>query len=85
MLKELEIMSDKLKKEVDAVRQLGSLIGYGHLMELASALWREQLQDTLGFSSGAFVPVCTYSINKDDIPMIEKSSKQYDKIVKNNK
>lgn len=78
-------MSDKLKRDVEAVRQLGSQMGYGHLMELASALWREDLQETLGFSSGAFVPVCTYSIKKADVPMIEKSSNQYDKIVKNNK
>jgi hypothetical protein len=78
-------MDSKLKREVEAVRQLGSQMGYGHMMELASALWREDLQKTIGFSSGAFVPVCTYSIKKADIPMIEKSSNQYDKIVKNHK
>lgn len=78
-------MDSKLKREVEAVRQLGSQMGYGHMMELASALWREDLQENLGFSSGAFVPVCTYSVKKVDRPMIDKSSNQYDKIVKNNK
>jgi hypothetical protein len=78
-------MNVKLKQEVDAVRELGTKIGYGNLMELASALWRENLNETIGITSGAFVPVCTYSIKKSDMAMINKSSKIYDNIVKNNK
>ena len=78
-------MDSKLKQEVDAVRELGDKIGYGNLMELASALWRERLNETLGFSSGAFVPVCTYSIKKADMDMVNKSSRTYDNIIKNNK
>lgn len=75
-------MSDKIKREVEAVKQLGSQIGYGHLMEIASALWRKDLKDNYGLNSGAFVPVCTYSIKKKEIPLIEKSCNQYDKIIR---
>lgn len=75
---------EKLKKEIEAVKQLGDQIGYGHLMSLASSLWREILAPD-GVESGAFVPVCTYSVKDEDLDMVNNSIEHYDKIVKANK
>lgn len=47
--------------EIKAVRALGEKIGYGNLMEIASALWDRNLYKTSGLNScenGCFVPVC---------------------------
>jgi len=68
--------------DIDKVRELGKSIGYGHLMQIASALWREMLkQDDI--ESGAFVPVCISSIKKRDIKMINDSIESYNKIINN--
>lgn len=74
---------ENLKKEIEAVKQLGEKIGYGHLMSIASSLWRELLAPD-GIESGAFVPVCTYSVKKEDLEMVNNSIEHYDKIVKTN-
>ena len=42
--------------EAIAVKMLGEEIGYGNLMEWASALWRKQLKDKGYPTSGAFIP-----------------------------
>jgi hypothetical protein len=44
------------KQEIEVVKKLGEQIGYGHLMSLASALWRQKLKETGTPISGAFVP-----------------------------
>lgn len=75
---------ENLKNEIDAVKQLGEKIGYGHLMSLASSLWREKLSPD-GIESGAFVPVGRYSIKKRDMNMVNRSTAHYDAIIKNNK
>lgn len=50
-------LSPQFEKEIFDVKELGDRIGYGHLMELASALWRYDLQSHGHPSIGAFVPV----------------------------
>ena len=75
---------ENLKKEIEAVKQLGDQIGYGHLMSLASSLWREVLAPD-GLESAAFVPVCIYSVKDEDLEMVNKGIEHYDKIVKTNK
>jgi hypothetical protein len=72
---------ENLKNEIEAVRQLGDSIGYGHLMSLASSIWREKLSPD-GIESGAFVPVCMYSVKVSDLDMVNRSTAHYDKIVK---
>lgn len=44
------------KTEIKAVETLGEAIGYGNMMDIASALWAEKLDITYGVSTGAFVP-----------------------------
>lgn len=43
--------------ERQKVKTLGQAIGYGHIMETASKLWREYLKETGTPEEGAFVPV----------------------------
>jgi hypothetical protein len=48
--------SNSRKSEIEAVRALGEYIGYGNMMEIASALWAEKLENTYGITAeGAFV------------------------------
>lgn len=39
----LDLCNERCPDDVHTVRALGYSIGYGHLMELASAIWREGL------------------------------------------
>lgn len=71
--------------EVTAVQRLGEQIGYGHLMSLASALWRRKLTKEYGekFAEGAFVPTLKMLVVEEWRENIEKENKIYDEIVKN--
>jgi hypothetical protein len=69
--------------EVNAVKRLGEQIGYGHLMSLASALWRRKLTKEYNekFAEGAFVPTLKMLVVEDWQENIEKENKLYDSIV----
>jgi hypothetical protein len=54
------------KSEIEQVRQLGRKIGYGNMMDIASALWAIDLEDNHGIDSGVFVPTILFMINKKD-------------------
>lgn len=71
----------KLPGEIEAVKSLGEKIGYGHLMELASALWREKLKQTNTPTDGAFVTTIIHSIKKSDVKMTINTCKTYDSII----
>ena len=45
------------KDEINAVEVLGELIGYGNLMEIASALWDEKLTTQYAISNAVHLPV----------------------------
>lgn len=70
--------------EVAAIKRIGDKIGYGHLMSLASALWRRQLAQEYNekFAEGAFVPTLKMLVVEDWQENIEKENKLYDEIVK---
>ncbi|WP_339193908.1 hypothetical protein MKY95_19170 [Paenibacillus sp. FSL P4-0176] len=59
------------KSEIEAVKDLGERIGYGNLMDIASALWSVDLEDKYGISTGAFVPTVLPFINKKDRKITE--------------
>lgn len=69
------------KGEIEVVKMIGDKIGYGHTMELASALWRRKLKETGTPENGAFVPVATFQIKDDEMEMVEKNIKNYDLLV----
>jgi len=54
----------KENNEIEIVKALGETIGYGHMMVLASALWRESLKEKNYPTSGAFIGVCMSSVYK---------------------
>jgi len=68
------------EQEINFVKNLGESIGYGHLMSIASALWRKSLKEKGYPEDGAFVPTCIAFINKEMVEMTEESNKMYDKI-----
>ena len=68
------------KEEVLAVKKLGDEIGYGNLMNIASALWRDMLKKTGTPIEGAFVPTCIPFIKKGYHD--PKSTENYDCIIK---
>ena len=45
-----------LKHEIEIVKRLGNQIGYGHLMQLASTLWANELEAKGLPRSGAHTP-----------------------------
>lgn len=69
----------KLTNDFMLVKQLGDQIGYGHLMELASSLWKRKLG---GDGSGAFVPTIIDFIIDEHRVNVYENSKFYDSIVK---
>lgn len=50
--------------EVLSVKLLGESIGYGNLMEIASALWRRSAAKEGFPKEGCFVPTCPSFIKK---------------------
>lgn len=77
-------MNTQISFEVAAVQRLGEQIGYGHLMSLASALWRRHLTKEYGekIADGAFIPTLKMLVVEDWQENVEKENKLYDSIVK---
>lgn len=67
-----------LESEVQMVKAIGDKIGYGHLMELASALWRKDLREKGYPESGAFVPTILSCVEKEMAQQTESERKMYD-------
>lgn len=72
---------ETIKKEVLEVKELGDRIGYGHLMTIASALWRKLLKDSGTPETGAFVPTIYPFLNKDGKDNQDKEMLIYDQLV----
>ncbi len=70
-----------MKTEVNRVKELGDQIGYGHLMSIASALWRKSLEDNGHPVIGAFVPTCLPFIEKEIVEATKKEREMYDRMV----
>lgn len=71
-----------MKEDVKRVKAIGEEMGYGHLMSIASSLWRAKMVKEGYPLSGAFVPTCIPFIKKEDLKMHEDSANHYDKYVK---
>lgn len=72
-----------MKEDVNRVEELGNQIGYGHLMNIASALWRKSLKEKGHPESGAFVPTCLCFVDKELAAATKAEREMYDKIVNN--
>ncbi len=75
-------MDNKIKREVAVLEMLGDNIGYGHLMALATALWRRKLKAEGLPENAAFIGVCDISIKKDRLKSVMKEVHMYDEIIK---
>lgn len=73
---------EKIKRQVDVVKCLGESIGYGHLMSLASALWRKQLEESGVPTDGAFSPTLDMFIDKEILKGVQRERKLYDSFVR---
>ena len=76
---------ERTKKEIAEVKLLGSRIGYGHLMELASALWREDLEKQGYPIIGAFVPTVESFIKDEYVQLTKNNKENYDRLLKSSK
>lgn len=72
---------DTFKDQVKLVKSIGDNIGYGHLMFIASALWRKDLKEHGVPPEGAFIPTIEYSVKKTDLKSIQKDKELYDSII----
>lgn len=70
-----------MTNDIKSVKEIGEKIGYGHLMSLASSLWRKSLKEQGYPIVGAFVPTCIPFVKKEHMEMHENDAKQYDDIV----
>ena len=69
------------KQEILLVEKLGSEIGYGHLMNLAAALWRKSLSNEGNHPVGAFIPALTMDIKNEHQKEYELDKANYDNII----
>ena len=72
-----------MKTDIERVEKLGEEIGYGHMMSLASSLWRKKLKNEGHPIGGAFVPTILDCLGSTNKRMAEKSAKHYDNIIEN--
>ncbi len=69
------------KLEVQSVKELGELMGYGHLMTVASALWRKHLKERGWPPDGTFIPTIEDFLQPKHIPEAQVEALYYDKFV----
>ena len=77
-------IENQYKEQVQVLKKLGDEIGYGHLMALASAIWRKKLCDEHGeqYKSGAFIPVVDCVVEPEHLRKMKPELELYDGIVK---
>ena len=70
-----------MAEEIIKVKELGERIGYGHLMSLASALWRRKLREENNPTLGAFVPTILPLMLKKGRIIAISEAEMYDMII----
>lgn len=68
--------------EVLPTQTLCNVYGYGHMMELISALWRKKLAEDGIPTEAAFIPTITTSVRGEYIRLTVAQSRLYDTLVK---
>lgn len=71
-----------MKHEVLKVKELADAIGYGNLMCITSALWRDLLKEKGYPTSGAFVPSTLINVEGTTKTCFEVDIEFYDKYIK---
>lgn len=74
------------ESEVLAVKILGDQIGYGNMMNIASALWRNMLEKSGGPKEGAHISTVRSCIKKKDMKWkqkeLDRTDEQIQSIIK---
>ena len=70
-----------MREDVKKVKELGETIGYGHMMSIATSLWRKNLKEKGYPVVAAFVTTCLPFMKDDDRKNAENTIKLYDKII----
>lgn len=68
-------------REVDAVRNLGEKIGYGNMMAIASALWRENLRQNKYPICGACIPVLESDIKSGCKGLYQRETSRMERLI----
>lgn len=58
-----EQQEQQLAKEKEAVKQLGEVIGYGNMMNLAAELWQEHMRENNYPVTGIHIPALLLDID----------------------
>ena len=73
--------NEKIEADVYACYMLCQSMGYGHAMEIISALWRRDLKSKGIPTDGCFVPALKSTITGRYKSLTEKSNRTYDSII----
>lgn len=71
-----------MEEEVYACLLLCQRIGYGHAMEIISALWRYDFKQRGIPTEGCFVPAIRNCINEGNRKINDITCKKYDELIK---
>jgi hypothetical protein len=71
-----------MNNDVKVVKELGEKLGYGHLMSIATSLWKANMIEQGYPTSGIFVPTCMAFIKDEHKEMHETGVKHYDNYIK---
>jgi len=69
------------KYEVESVKSIGESIGYGNMMEIASALWRKKMRETGLPITGAHIVAADFQLTKVELKRSKKMRDNYDRMV----
>jgi hypothetical protein len=70
-----------IKTEIEVVKKVGEKIGYGHMMEIASALWRQKLRDSKTPETGAFIAVLSSDVKEEAKERSVSTVNHYDRML----
>jgi hypothetical protein len=77
------LSNECFEKYLSMVKELGNKIGYGHMMHIASALWRHDLQEFGSGTSGAFIPTLLNFVDNEVLEITKSEINKYDKLIEN--
>lgn len=66
-------MDQRRKAEIQRIKELGESIGYGNLMDVASALWVLDLERNNNPKCGAFIPTVELFLTEEGKKKAKKS------------
>lgn len=69
----MDLRTECRKEEIQSVKRLGELIGYGNIMDIASALWALDLERKHGIKCGMHIPTVEPCLTEEGKEMAKES------------